>query len=898
MAIREKITRNTGMTKAWDDVDPVETKEWLDALASLIKHEGPERARFIIDQLLLQAAKKGVSTAAAITTPYINTIAVANQPDYPGDLSLEERIDAINRWNAVAMVIRAKQKVGGVGGHLSSYASIATLYEVGLNHYWRGQTDKQLGDLVYFQGHSAEGNYARAYLEGRLDAEHLENFRQEVDGKGVSSYPHPWLMPSFWQFATVSLGLGALQALYQARFLKYLDNRKLLPAGDRKVWLFCGDGEMDEPDSIAGLTMAARENLDNVIYVVNCNLQRLDGLVRSNNKIVQELEGLFRGAGWNVIKVLWDSHWDKIFAKDKKGLLIKYFSECVDGDLQSTYVRGGVYLREKLGADNEELAALLAEFSDEELNQLRRGGHDPLKVNAAYAAAVQHKNQPTVILAQTVKGFGLGVSSAEGRNVAHNHLDMTAEELKTFRERFKLTLTDEQLNGFEFYKPADDSPEIKYLQAQRKKLGGYIPSRSKPSNPLAVPELAAFDAVLKGSGDRVASTTMVLGRIFNVLLKDPVLAPRIVPIFSDEVRTFGLEALFRQIGIYSHLGQLYVPEDKEQLMFYRESKDGQMLEEGITEAGCMSSWIAAATSYATNKLPMLPFFTFYSMFGFQRVGDYIWAAGDMRARGFLIGATAGRTTLEGEGLQHQDGQSLLMASALPNCRAYDPAYGYELAVIIQDGLRCMLKEEQDVFYYIMAMNEKYAQPEMPKGVEDGIIKGMYLFKKGVKSKLKVQLFGSGAILNEVVAAAELLEKDFGVSADVWSVTSYNELHRDGVAVERANMLSPEAEPKESYVAKALASNAGPVVAATDYVRNYAEQIRPHIPRSYTVLGTDGFGRSDTREKLRRFFEVNRYYVAVAALNALVKEKALPANKVTEALKKYNIDPNKPNPMTV
>jgi pyruvate dehydrogenase E1 component len=898
MAICEKITRNTGMTKAWDDVDPVETKEWLDALASLIKHEGPERARFIIDQLLLQAAKKGVTSGASLTTPYINTISVVNQPEYPGDLSLEERIDAINRWNAVAMVIRAKHSVGGVGGHLSSYASIATLYEVGLNHYWRGQTAEQLGDLVYFQGHSAEGNYARAFLEGRLNEEHLENFRQEVDGKGVSSYPHPWLMPNFWQFATVSLGLGALQALYQARFIKYLDNRKLLPGGDRKVWLFCGDGEMDEPDSIAGLTMAARENLDNIIYVVNCNLQRLDGLVRSNNKIVQELEGLFRGAGWNVIKVLWDSHWDKVFAQDKKGLLIKYFSECVDGDLQSTYVRGGTYLRETLGKDNAELAALLAEFSDAELNQLRRGGHDPLKVNAAYAAAVKHKNQPTVILAQTVKGFGLGVSSAEGRNVAHNHLDMTEAELKTFRERFKLPLTDEQLNGFEFYKPAADSPEIQYLQVRRKKLGGYIPSRAKIASPLEVPELAAFDAVLKGSGERVASTTMVLGRIFNILLKDPVLSARIVPIFSDEVRTFGLEALFRQIGIYSHLGQLYIPEDKEQLMFYRESKDGQMLEEGITEAGCMSSWIAAATSYSTHGFPMLPFFTFYSMFGFQRVGDYIWAAGDMRARGFLIGATAGRTTLEGEGLQHQDGQSLLMAAALPNCRAYDPAYGYEMAVIIQDGLRNMLKEEQDVFYYIMAMNEKYVQPEMPKGVEDGIVKGMYLLKKGGKSKLKVQLFGSGAILNEVVEAAALLENDYGVSADVWSVTSYNQLHRDGVDVERSNLLSPETAPKETYIAKTLAAHAGPVIAATDYVRNYAEQIRPYLARSYTVLGTDGFGRSDTREKLRRFFEVNRYYVAVAALNALVKEKALPANKVTEALKKYNIDPNKPNPMTV
>jgi pyruvate dehydrogenase E1 component len=899
MAICEKIiTRNTSMTKALDDNDPIETKEWLDAFASLFKNEGPERARFIIEQLLSQAAKKGVAGSASMTTPYINTISVSDQPEYPGDLALEEKIDAVNRWNAIAMVIRAKHNVGGVGGHLSSYASIATLYEVGLNHYFRGQTADQLGDLVYFQGHSAEGNYARAFLEGRLSAENLINFRQEVDGNGVSSYPHPWLMPSFWQFATVSLGLGALQALYQARFLKYLDNRKLLPAGDRKVWVFCGDGEMDEPDSIAGLTMAAREELDNVIYVVNCNLQRLDGLVRSNNKIIQELESLFRGAGWNVIKVLWDSHWDKVFAKDKKGLLIKRFSECVDGDLQSSYVRGGTYLREFLCGDNEELKTLLANFSDDDLNKLRRGGHDALKVNAAYAAAVKHKNQPTVILAQTVKGFGLGVSSAEGRNVAHNHLDMTEAELKTFRERFQLPLTDQQLNEFNFYKPADDSPELKYLHAQREKLGGFIPARIKSSQALEVPPLSAFDAVLKGSGERVASTTMVLGRIFSVLLKDPVLAPRVVPIFSDEVRTFGLEALFRQIGIYSHVGQLYTPEDKEQLMFYRESKDGQMLEEGITEAGCMSSWLAAATSYSTNHFPMLPFFTYYSMFGFQRVGDYIWAGGDMRARGFLIGATAGRTTLEGEGLQHQDGQSLLAATAVPNCRAYDPAFGYEMAVIIQDGLRCMLKEEQDVFYYVMAMNEKYLQPEMPKGVEEGILKGMYLFKKGGKAKLKVQLFGSGAILNEVIAAAALLQEDFHVSADVWSITSYNELQREGANAERHNLFAPEAAPKQSYVTKMLASHDGPVIAATDYIRAYAEQIRPYVSRSYTVLGTDGFGRSDVREKLRRFFEVDRYYVAVAALQALAKDGAIPAQQVTAALKKYKIDPKKPNPMSV
>lgn len=886
------------MTKAWDDQDPIETKEWLDAFNSLVKNEGADRARFIIDKILAKAAKKGVSANATIFTPYVNTIPVSDQPEYPGDLEMEQRIDAINRWNAIAMVLRAKHTAGGVGGHLSSYASIATLYEVGLNHYFSGQTKKSLGDLIYFQGHSAEGNYARAFLEGRLTEENLINFRQETDGKGLSSYPHPWLMPNFWQFATVSLGLGAMQAIYQARFLKYLDNRKLLPAGDRKVWVFCGDGEMDEPDSIAGLAMAAREELDNLIYVVNCNLQRLDGLVRSNNKIIQELEGVFRGAGWNVIKVMWDSHWDAIFAKDTQGVLIKRFSECVDGDLQSSYVRGGAYMRDFLCGDSEELKAIFADVSDEELLQLHRGGHDPIKVNAAYAKAVEHKGQPTVILAQTVKGFGLGTTSAEGRNVAHNHLDMTEAELKTFRERFKLPLTDKQLMDLSFYKPADNSSEIKYLHAQRNKLGGYIPAREKTSQSLEVPPLSAFDTVLKGSGERTASTTMVLGRILNVLLKDPLLAPRIVPIFSDEVRTFGLEALFRQIGIYSHVGQLYLPEDKEQLMFYRESKDGQILEEGITEAGCMASWIAAATSYSTNCFPMVPFFTYYSMFGFQRVGDYIWAAGDMRARGFLIGATAGRTTLEGEGLQHQDGQSLLAAAALPNCRAYDPAYGYEMAVIIQDGLRCMMKEEQDVFYYIMAMNEKYIQPAMPEGAEEGIIKGMYLFKKASKGKHKVQLFGSGAILNEVVAAAELLEQDFGVTADVWSVTSYNELHRDGVAVDRSNMFSPESKPKQSYVAKTLAAYKGPVIAATDYVRNYAEQIRPYVGRSYTVLGTDGFGRSDTRQQLRRFFEVDRYYVAVAALHALAKENAIPANKVTEAIKKYKIDPKKPNPMTV
>lgn len=887
------------MNDAREDYDRIETQEWLDALESLIKYEGTDRARFMIEKLLETASQQGVNAGmASLVTPYVNTIPVAAQPAYPGDLLLEQRIEAINRWNAIAMVIRAKHEAGGVGGHLSSYASIATLYEVGLNHFFRGTTKDALGDLIYFQGHSSEGNYARAYLEGRLSEQHLKNFRQEIGGTGLSSYPHPWLMPDFWQFATVSLGLGAMQAIYQARFLKYLENRKLQSAGDRRVWVFCGDGEMDEPESIAALSIAAREKLDNVTYVVNCNLQRLDGLVRSNGKIVQELEGIFHGAGWNVIKVLWDSQWDAVFAKDKKGLLAKRLAECVDGELQNTYVRGSAHTREVICGDNEELKSLLADFSDEDLALMHRGGHDAKKIYAAYAAATQHKGQPTVILAQSVKGYGLGTAIGEGRNIAHNHLDMAEPELRLFRERFKLPLSDQQLLNFEFYKPDANSPEMQYLHARRASLGGYLPARVKTSTPLTVPPLSALDAVLKGSGDRTMSTTMVLGRILNVLLKDAQIGQRIVPIFSDEVRTFGMEALFRQIGIYSPDGQLYTPEDKEQLMYYREAQDGQLLEEGITEAGCMASWVAAATSYSTHNFAMIPFFTYYSMFGFQRVGDFIWAAADMRARGFLIGATAGRTTLEGEGLQHQDGQSLLTASGVPSCRAYDPAFGYEMAVIIQHGMRCMFQEEQDVFYYIMSMNEKYVQPEMPQGVEEGIIKGIYRFKQGGKNASRVQLLSSGAILNEAIAAAELLEKDFSVSADVWSVTSFNELRRDGIAVERANMLAPEKKPQQTYVAQCLADTAGPIIAATDYIRSYAEQIRPYLTRSYTVLGTDGYGRSDTREELRRFFEVDRYYIVVAALHALAKEGAVSASQVTMAMKKYNIDPNKPNPVTV
>lgn len=886
--------------KLLDDIDPIETQEWLDALASVVENEGTERARFIIENLLNDASTLGISLdQSSLTTPFCNTISAEQQPTYPGNLSLEKKIEAINRWNAIVMVLRAKKSAGGVGGHLSSYASIATLYEVGLNHFFRGSANGVPGDLIYFQGHSSEGNYARAFLEGRLTEDQLIHFRQESagPGKGVSSYPHPWLMPTFWQFATVSLGLGPLQAIYQARFLKYLENRNLIPANDRKVWVFAGDGEMDEPESIAGLSLAVRENLDNIIYVVNCNLQRLDGPVRSHGKIIQELEGIFRGAGWNVIKVVWSHHYDALFAKDKKGLLLRRLGEILDGGLQTSYVSDAKYRREFLSGGNEEIKALLAELSDEEVEHLSRGGHEFEKVHAAYAAAVKHRDQPTAILVHTVKGYGLGKGGAEGRNIAHNQLEMSEKELKVFRDRFNLPLTDKQLLGLEFYKPDENSPEMKYLHAQRQKLNGYLPERQSPSNPLTTPDLAAFDPVLQGSNDRTMSTTMVFGRIFNILLRDTHLNQRLVPIFSDEVRTFGLEELFRKIGIYSHVGQLYTPEDKEQLLYYRESQDGQLLEEGITEAGCMTSWIAAATSYSTHHLPMIPFFTFYSMFGFQRVGDLIWAAGDMRARGFLIGATAGRTTLEGEGLQHQDGQSLLAASNVPNCRAYDPAFGYEMAVIIQHGLRCMYQEQQDVFYYIMAMNERYVHPAMPKGVEEGIIKGMYLFREG-SGKLKVQLLGSGAILNEVIAAADLLEKEFDVHADIWSVTSFNELQRDGAALRREHMFSPQKKLKSSYVEQCLENRDGPIIAATDYVRAYAEQIRPFLTRSYTVLGTDGYGRSDTRDKLRHFFEVDRHHIAVAALYALAKEDAIPMSKVTAALKKYNIDPNKPNPLTV
>lgn len=880
------------------DIDVIERQEWLDALTTMVQFEGIDRAKEILEACVTHAQTLGVDAPGLASTSYVNTIALKDQPTYPGDLALENKILAYIRWNAIAMVLRAKRDAGGVGGHLSSFASIAVLYEVGMNHFFKGRDKNHLGDLIYFQGHSAEGNYARSFLENRFDDKHLENFRQESSGHGLSSYPHPWLMPDYWQFATVSLGLGPLQGIFQAQMIKYLQNRGLIKATDQKVWIFTGDGEMDEPESIGGLTIAARESLDNLIYVVNCNLQRLDGLVRSNYNVITELENLFRGAGWHVIKVMWSGAWDKLFAKDTTGALAKALGNCVDGQMQSFAVHGGAYFREHFFAQDPALAALVADMSDKDLENLARGGHDSVKVYAAYKAAVEHKNQPVCILAHSVKGYGLG-AAAESQNVAHNALEMNEDQLKAFRDRFDLPLTDKQLFDLEFVKPDEKSDEINYLHKMRKALGGYLPARFSECESLEVPALSAFESITKGSGDRELSSTMTFARILNIILKDKVLGKRVVPIFSDEVRTFGMEALFRQIGIYSPHGQRYEPEDKKQLMYYREAEDGQMLEEGINEAGCMAAWIAAATSYSTNACPLIPVFTYYSMFGFQRIGDLIWAAGDMRARGFLIGATAGRTTLEGEGLQHQDGHNLLIASHVPSCVSYDASFGYEMAVIMQEGLRRMMTEQEDVFYYITAMNEKYVHPEMPKGSAEGILKGMYLFAESdQKTKLKVQLIGSGAIFNEVTAAAEILQKEFNVYADIWASTSFNELRRDGLRVAREHMLHPSKPRGQTYVEQCFKGRSGPVIAATDYVKEYADQIREFVPGTYTVLGTDGYGRSDTRAKLRTFFEVDRHYIVVAALYSLSKDGLIEGSVVEKAIKKFNIDPKKPNPITV
>ncbi|MCG8039865.1 MAG: pyruvate dehydrogenase (acetyl-transferring), homodimeric type [Candidatus Thiodiazotropha endolucinida] len=879
------------------DIDPIETQEWLDALEAVLENEGVERAHFLIERLVDKARRSGAHLPFSANTAYVNTIPVTKQQRFPGDRAMERRIRSFIRWNAMAMVVQANRISTELGGHISSFASSATLFDVGFNHFFHAPTKERDGDLIFFQGHSAPGVYARAYLEGRLSEEQLYSFRQEVDGHGLSSYPHPWLMPGFWQFPTVSMGLGPLMAIYQARFMRYLHDRGMVNTEERKVWAFCGDGEMDEPEALGAISLAGRERLDNLVFVINCNLQRLDGPVRGNGKIIQELEGVFRGAGWNVIKVIWGGYWDPLFARDKNGVLLKRMEECVDGDYQAYKAKGGAYTREHFFGKYPELDEMVANMTDEDIWRLNRGGHDPHKVFAAYAEATAHKGQPTVILAKTVKGYGMGVAG-EGQNITHSQKKMGEAALKAFRDRFNIPISDDQIGAAPFYKPPADSAEMQYMHAQRSKLGGFLPQRRTKVEAMTVPPIEKFKALLEGSGDREQSTTMAFVRLLNMLVRDKQLGKQIVPIVPDEARTFGMEGMFRQLGIYSSVGQLYEPVDADQVMFYREDKKGQILQEGINEAGAMSSWIAAATSYSNHGVSMIPFYIYYSMFGFQRIGDLAWAAGDMQARGFLIGGTAGRTTLAGEGLQHQDGHSHLVAATIPNCVSYDPAFAYELTVIVLDGMRRMYQQQENVFYYITVMNENYLQPTMPEGVEEGIVKGMYLLKKGGKQKKRVQLLGSGTILREVIAAAELLEKDFNVTADIWSVTSFNELRREGLDVERWNTLHPEEDQRQSYVTRQLAGQQGPVVAATDYIRSYADQIRPFVPATYSVLGTDGYGRSDMRSQLRKFFEVNRYYVALAALKSLADQGDLKEEVVTQAIKKYKIDPDKPNPCTV
>jgi pyruvate dehydrogenase E1 component len=882
----------------YTDIDPQETQEWLEALESVLAKDGPQRAHFLLDQLIDKARRSGAHIPHSANTAYVNTIPYNQEELMPGDPEIEWKIRSLIRWNAMAMVVQANRQSTELGGHIASFASSATLYDVGFNHFFRAKSAHHGGDLVYFQGHSAPGIYARAFLEGRITEEQMLNFRQEVEGKGLSSYPHPWLMPDFWQFPTVSMGLGPIQGIYQARFMKYLHDRGIVNTAGRKVWVFAGDGEMDEPEALGAISLAAREKLDNLVFVVNCNLQRLDGPVRGNGKIIQELEGDFRGAGWNVIKVIWGSYWDPLFVMDRKGLLLKRMEECVDGEYQNYKAKGGAYTREHFFGKYPELKAMVAKMTDEDIWRLNRGGHDPHKVYAAYASAAKHKGQPTVIIAKTVKGYGMG-AAGEGQNITHQQKKMGTDDIRKFRDRFNLPISDEQLPEVPFYKPAEDSPEMKYLHERRQALGGYLPLRSKTATPIDIPDISVFDAMLQDSGDREMSTTMAFVRMLSTLTRDKKMGKHVVPIVPDEARTFGMEGLFRQLGIYSSQGQLYEPQDAGQVMYYREDTKGQIIEEGINEAGAMSSWIAAATAYSNHDVNMVPFYIFYSMFGFQRIGDLAWAAGDLRARGFLVGGTAGRTTLAGEGLQHQDGHGVMLASHIPNCVVYDPTFAYEMAVIIHDGLRRMYQAQENIFYYITAMNENYTHPAMPEGAEEGIIKGMYLFKESATPGPKVQLLGSGAILREVIAASALLAQDFGVSANIWSVTSFTQLHRQGVEIQRWNMLHPEEQPQQCYVKSCLKDQKGPVIAATDYVKAYANQIRLCIPHPhYYVLGTDGFGRSDSRKQLRKFFEVDRYYITVAALKGLADMGEIPGSKVTDALRKYDIDPEKNNPMTV
>ncbi|UZJ45825.1 pyruvate dehydrogenase (acetyl-transferring), homodimeric type [Marinimicrobium sp. C6131] len=881
-----------------EDIDALETREWLDALESVVRHAGKERATFLLKQLSENAVDHGIDQPSAITTPYRNTIPVSKEVQSPGDAYIERKIRSIVRWNAIAMVVRANKSADELGGHIASFSSAATLYEVGFNHFWRGSEDGKPGDLVYFQGHSSPGMYARSFLEGRLTEEQLDNFRREVDGKGLSSYPHPWLMPDYWQFPTVSMGLGPINAIYQAHVMRYLDQRGLIEKGDRKIWAFLGDGECDEPESLGAISLAGREKLDNLIFVINCNLQRLDGPVRGNGKVVQELEGVFRGAGWNVVKVLWGGQWDKLLEKDKTGLLQKRMDEVLDGEMQNYKANGGAYTREHFFGKYPELLELVKDMTDDEILHLARGGHDSHKVYNAYHNAVNTKGQPTVILAQTVKGYGMG-PTGEAVNNAHQVKKLDIDALKTFRDRFNIPIEDKDLEKIPYYRPPEDSAEMQYLHERRKQLNGYLPARKADFEALEIPPLETFSKQLEGTGDRTISTTMAFVRVLNTLIKDKKVGDKVVPIVPDEARTFGMEGMFRQIGIYSAEGQKYTPQDAGQIMYYKEDQKGQILEEGINEAGSMSAWIAAATSYSNHHQPLLPFYIYYSMFGFQRIGDLAWLAGDAQARGFLLGGTAGRTTLNGEGLQHQDGHSHILANTIPNCRTYDPTYSYEVAVIVQDGLKRMYQDKESCYYYITLMNENYVHPDMPKGVEEGIIKGIYQLEKGTsKKKNRVQLLGSGTILQEVRAAAEILRNDFSVEADVWSVTSVNELTRDGQRAARWNLLHPGDKPRKAYLTEQLEKQEGPFIIATDYMKNYSEQLRPYVPGDYYVLGTDGFGRSDSREKLRHFFEVDRNFVVIAALKSLADQGKVKPEVVSKAIKQFGIDPDKADPLTV
>ena len=879
------------------DIDPIETKEWLESLSAVLEKDGKLRAQFLIKQLIEHSYKEGSDLVLSRNTPYINTIPPEQETKSSGDQNLERKIRSLIRWNAAAMVVRANKKNPELGGHIGTFASAATLYDVGMNHFWRAKNNKFGGDLIYFQGHSAPGMYARAFLEGRITPKQLDCFRQEVKSGGLSSYPHPWLMPKFWQFPVVSMGLGAMMSIYQARFTKYLINRGLLKDEGRKVWSFLGDGEMDEPESMGAIGLAAREKLDNLIVVVNCNLQRLDGPVRGNGKIIQELEGIFRGAGWNVIKVIWGSYWDSLLAKDKTGMLIRRMGEAVDGEYQAFKAKGGAYVRENFFGKYPELLDLVSQMTDKDIWKLNRGGHDPHKVYAAYHSAMQHTGSPTVILAKTIKGYGMG-KSGESMNTTHQQKKLGEEDLLYYRDRFDVPLTDEQVKNIEYYKPPENSPEIKYLKECRLKLGGNLPERSSFAKSIKTPSVDIFSAMKESTGKKEMSTTMILVRMLTSLLRDKNVASRLVPIIPDEARTFGMEGFFQKIGIYAHEGQKYEPVDSEQLSSYREDIKGQVLEEGITEAGAMSSWIAAGTSYTNHDLEMIPIYLFYSMFGFQRIGDFAWAAGDAQTRGFLIGATAGRTTLAGEGLQHGDGHSHILSSVIPNCKSYDPTFGYELATIFREGLRRMHEKQENIFYYITTMNENYPHPEMPKGkgVEDGILKGMYLFKELNKyKKTKIQLLGSGTILREMIAAAEILQKDYQIDSNVWSVTSFNELRKEALEVERYNLLNPDKKPKKNYIEKCMSTTEGPIVSASDYIRLNSDQIRPFIRKSFYSFGTDGYGRSDTRKNLRKFFEIDKEHLVTYSLSVLAKEQLIPSKYAKEAIKKYNIDPEKPFP---